>query len=720
MNTTDPANIISVLKENEYISGKDVAYIGVMKTIQKAKHKYQPLWEVITNAIEAIKDPNNQNTTNKITISFCYSSTLIPEAPSFDKIIIEDSGIGFNDENFVRFLRFNDDSKGNNNRGTGRFQIMHYFEEARFESIYKDNMQFRKRSFIVSCKQSYIAKNAVVFYEKTEDVHDTNTGTKVILQTIKDQRDLRLYSYDNIRTKELTKAIKEHYILLFCANKQMPIIEIKYIKDDTVELVETISNKDFPKPDKSFETWINYVAYDPTLMEYTKQEDRENFKIDTFVFKKDDLQSNSISIICKGEVVPDINLDFDFLKRNDSIEGKRFLVYVSSGYFDNLMGNTRDHLDLVRKDIISNGELPLSDKVIFYEDINTAVNNELYKQYPIIAEKEKQYKIQIEKLKSMFLLDSKTIDQILAGRQNKTFTEEQFLEKVYAYDSANDAQRDIEIKKHLESLTLLNPSSNDYNEQFNSILSSLTSLIPISNRTDITRYVARRKLILDLFEKALNFQLKIQKESKHKCNEQILHNIVFKQSSSDPNDSNLWLLNEDYIYYDGCSNQQFGIIQFNGQKLFNDALCDFDKFVKHNYGVNPSKKKPDILLFPQEGKCVIIEFKSPDVNVAHFLTQINYYSSLIMQYSNDCFNFHTFYGYFIGEDISTDEVLSHDPDFLEAPNFDILFRPFKRVRGKNGEFGSLYTEILKYSALLKRAQMRNKFFVDKISTHNAL
>ena len=63
-------------------------------------------------------------------------------------------------------------------------------------------------------------------------------------------------------------------------------------------------------------------------------------------------------------------------------------------------------------------------------------------------------------------------------------------------------------------------------------------------------------------------------------------------------------------------------------------------------------------------------------------------------------------------------VIDADPDFIGSPNLDYVFKPHQNVNGGSGEnaraMGSMYIEVLKYSTLLERAQLRNKAFVEPL------
>ena len=126
-------------------------------------------------------------------------------------------------------------------------------------------------------------------------------------------------------------------------------------------------------------------------------------------------------------------------------------------------------------------------------------------------------------------------------------------------------------------------------------------------------------------------------------------------------------------------------------------------------------KRPDVLLFPEEHKAIIIEFKAPDVNVAEHLTQIDFYANLLLNYTIDNLHLTSFYGYLIGEEIEDRDVRGRVSRFEVSPNFKYWFRPSERVTNFNGgPEGSIYVEVIRYSTLLERAKMRNRIFINKL------
>ncbi len=312
----------------------------------------------------------------------------------------------------------------------------------------------------------------------------------------------------------------------------------------------------------------------------------------------------------------------------------------------------------------------------------------------------------------MFLLNDQTVNSL---RISINDTEEKILEKVYTADAKIIAEGDAKIKQQIDSLEELNPSSTDYTEKFNNLVVELTKGIPLQNRTALTHYIARRKLVLELFDKILKKKIKDNGTQVDSIDEKLLHNLIFQQGSDNPENSDLWILNEDFIYFKGSSEKQLSKLKIGEEYLFKDTFSDEEERYLSSLGENRRIKRPDVLLFPDEGKCLIIEFKAPDVNASEHLTQIDFYANLIRNYTKDDFQITTFYGYLIGENIEPRDVLGRVSRYEHSYHFDYLFRPSENVIGFDGRTnGSIYTEVIKYTTLLDRASKRNKIFLDKL------
>ena len=405
-------------------------------------------------------------------------------------------------------------------------------------------------------------------------------------------------------------------------------------------------------------------------------------------------------------------------KPTDVIQGNRYLALISSDYLDSKDGDARGEFSIlstkgmkekakVEDDLFAEGEILLDDLV-------DKSNHELRKVFPEINRTAEEQKVDIEKLKSMFLLDEETLGSLKFALNDSDST---ILERVYKADAIKIAKLDAEMKSHLERLDTLDTTSPSFDDDFGAIIQEFSKTIPLQNRSALTQYVSRRNAVLVVFEKILNKKLNIQQNSTRNNDEKLLHNLFFKQKSEDTQASDLWVLNEEFIYFDGASELEIRDLKINNTNLIKQELTDEEKefLVSQTSTKTRTERRPDVFLYPGEGKCILIELKNPNVDVSEHLNQLNKYATIIRNLARPEFDFMTFYGYLIGEKIDPKEVIIADGDFKHAPNLDYLFRPSKGIPHFFGKLpGEMYMEVLKYSTLLQRAKLRNKTFSEKL------
>lgn len=704
------------MEKDTFVKAVDVYYEGVLRDIRKSKNPIQPIYEAITNSLESIILLPQKKDKGYIKIKLYFNKDLIGDYLTFARVVIDDSGIGFDEENFDRLKRYRDTRKGHNNRGSGRIQLLHFFNESEYKSIFRDETGFRQRSFTLSKSNSYLDKNAIIFYHDTVDVESQEPITTLTLKGLLDKKDQAYY--DTFSVDDLKEQLISHYILYFCTHREtMPDIQLKQYLDNQIQRDIRLKPDDIPnfdKEEKKITLYYSKLSTDGKSIEKTER--KEIFNLKAFKIDIDKLEKNEIKLTSKEEVRDDVKIRLDSLSPKDHINKKRYLFLLSGDYIDEKDRDTRGLIDIPSKEDFKKayseqGEM-FSEEILL-DDIQSNTNDVILSMYEEIKNKTEAKKQEIEKLKLMFLLNEATVNSL---RFTLNEPDEKILERVYHADAKIIAKKDAEIKKQIEFLDNLDTSSSDYNDMFVNAISELVKTIPLQNRTALTHYVARRKLVLDLFSKILDKQLKVQQSNSQNIDEKLLHNLIFQQSSNDPDESDLWLINEEFIYFKGASEKGLGDIEINGRKILKNKLTVDEEKYRLSLDEDRYKKRPDVLLFPNEGKCIIIEFKSPKINISGYLTQINNYASLIRNLSKDEFRFNTFYGYLIGEKIDVNDVRAYDADFKSAYHFDYVLRPYKTIAGMFGRSdGSLYTEVIKYSILLQRAKKRNEIFIKKLT-----
>lgn len=706
-------NIDEINKPGSYIKANGIYYPGAIRSIKKSPDPFQALWEAITNALESIND--NYSSSSYVHIRFFYTTDLIGSR-KLEKIEIEDNGPGFTDTNFERIIQLGDDRKSSRNRGSGRVQMIHTFKLVNVESIYQQSGNFYKRSMVLSKRPEFMENNAILFYNsKTEEAGLSSPKTIFSFSAPYDEHTV----YENLNLPSFKATLFNHYLPFFCSIRyRMPKIQLSLLVDSKEVEHLAITQSEIPLEDQTFDIEINYSQFSPKKNAVEQLQENEKFTLRCFKLAKTILDKNAVTIVCKNEVIDKPALEFELLKPDGKIDDMRYLVFVSGQYFDDLVGNTRGELQIPTEKDLQKDNQKLYSKCIVLDNISKATNHAFKVHYPEVERQEKKYLSNLERLRSMFLLSDSTISS-LSGKFGIGFSEESILKSIYEADSALAAKSDAKIKKIVDSLDDLKPTAKNYQQQLHSKIDSLVELIPMQNRVDITHYVARRKLVLEIFQKALDHELKMQKEGTINIDEKILHNILFQQSSKDPNNSDLWLINEDFIYFNGCSEERLFDVTIDDEKIFRDEFSEIEEQYLLSLKQDRRKKRPDVLLFPDEGKCIIIEFKNPDVDVSDYIHQAHKYASWIGTYTKDKYEITTFYSYLIGESIEDNDVFAVDATFQSATHFKYLFKPpFQIFRGENRKKGYMYSEIIKFSVLLERAILRNKIFIDKLMKHD--
>jgi len=705
-----------------YIKTWGIDYNGALNKTKKSDNNLQPIFEALTNAIEAIKLSNRDD--GKVLIRFYFDKTLHSDENknySYNRIEIEDNGIGFNDKEFSRLINLYDETKGFYNKGSGRIQYLHFFDKTEIKSVFCDDKSTtgkKMRSFSLSKNKAFLQNRALIRIDEVNDVDEEESKTIISFKCPLDKTDLQ--SYKEINIIEFKSRLLEHYLEYFCENREtLPKIRIEYYLNEIKADESEIISNDIPKVDKERELNINYCKINGNKIE--KTEKVEVFKLKAFKISKDRLNRNGLKLVSKGEIAKELELKH--ISESDHIDNYRYLFLLSNEFINNRDGDKRGDLRIPKKADFKKNDLGLFDEEeILLEDIEDKSNEEIEVLYHEIKKYAQDKINNVKDLQKMFLLNEETIGSLKIGVND---SDDKILEKYYQADVKITAKRDAEIKKQFEQIKELDTTRPDeYEKELQERVDELVKSIPIQNRTALTQYISRRKIVLDVFKQILDKQLEIQKKSNRNINEKLLHNLIFQQSSNDPENSELWLINEDFIYFKETSESHLKDIKVDNELIFKeDFKIHEDEYLK-SLGENRLIKKPDILLFPDESKCIIIEFKNPDVPVRMHLQQIDFYAGLIRNFTKKKLNLDTFYGYLIGEKINPTDVRLTDQRFIESYNLDYMFRPSTPVAGdifpnvEKKSDGAIYIEVIKYSTLLARAKKRNEIFMKKLGIYN--
>ncbi len=193
----------------------------------------------------------------------------------------------------------------------------------------------------------------------------------------------------------------------------------------------------------------------------------------------------------------------------------------------------------------------------------------------------------------------------------------------------------------------------------------------------------------------------------------MVHDLIFKRRSKNSNPLNdLWILSEDYVHFEGCSEMALNkITDSSGVNLLHNISDEeLEKF-----GVK-TDRRPDIFLFASEEKCVLIELKEPKVDLSDYLNQMTKYCSVIANYSNK--RIKNFYCYLIGENINPNDL---DGEYKETflGDWSRPHIPIVSFEGRK-DIASAKIEIVKLSSIYQRAYNRNHSFASRLGLRDAL
>ena len=692
---------------------QDISYPTLMKKHVKKHSSYlQPIFEAISNSLEATSGKDDV-----ITIRINKAKTLNHEQYSFLSIDIIDTGIGFNDDNFGRLRRLYDESKGQNNFGTGRVQYLHFFNNTDIYSVFEEEGLKYKRRIVLS-KNFYATQKSVIWSSEKEVVDiATPIGTMVSFYYPLNDEDQE--KYNELTTIELRDRILIHYLSRFCLNRdnlQQIKLECYINSIHNKDSDQIITGKDIPQPDYTDSVQVNYSKISVDGNTIIKTPNTEEFIINSYSLPCSIQKRNEVKLTSKNETVEVSGIDFSLIKDSPKINNSYLLFLISSSYLTQQDSDLRGQLAIYsRKDFLKKRNLFSGEEQILTDDIEEKVTSSITAHYKSISKVKESFEAQIDELAEMFSLDRTVLNEVgyKAGDSDQSI-----VKKVYEYNADISAKHDAGIKSVMDSLKELTPSSKDFKKKLNEKVKRVSELVPQINRTELVRYISKRKIILDLMQKTLDKQLDCQqKNSKGKKinHESFLHNILFSQHSDNPLDSNLWMINDDFIHYKGISESELRNIKVGSELFFREDLTKEELEELTAYNRDKLGNRPDILLFPKEHKCIIIELKSMDADVSKFVSQVSQYAGLIRQYAKERFEITTFYAYLIGESFTLSEVKRANPFFKKAYYFDYLFCPNYPVDGgENRRDGEMYIEVIKYSTLLERAVFRNKIFTDKI------
>lgn len=693
---------------------------GAMDLIKMSKKPLAPIYEAINNSLEALNKKSEDTNRAPLIGVALYFGGLLDESKELEKVEITDNGIGFDDENYMRFKEFFDKSKGYGNKGTGRFQYFHRFYQIKIDSVFEENGTRYRRTF--SC-----TKNNFIPDEKKVEDKDSRFQTKVSLCGYLGKGSEKIY-FDTLKVEQLVSEIKSHFMLRFYLDNKKdelyaPKVKISFIKGGNVLEEKVIDPENLPAPEKEGEIFVPYMkVVDPKIKPVELDivaGKKEKIKWAHFVVPDSELEQNGVFLCSKD--IPVQALKFDQLKKNEQIDGKRYLTAFYGDVLDKPM-NVSDSVDSFvfpeRRDVenlVDDMYFDPTEEFLFIDTIKEKISKAMPSIYKDILNIQEEHSRDVASIAKAHGISE---DIVKSTNVNISDDEETITKKLYVTQSKQLAEKSYKAKKLIESLSQLDPASTDYQSSIQKKTEELSELVDEQNKEELSRYVIRREMVTNILKKILDEELEYKnkpiEKGKNKHREALVHDLIFKRKSESTRTLNdLWILNEEFMHFDGCSDLPLNKIKtFEGEKLLQNVSDETIQAL----GLKLTKK-PDIFLHASEEKCLIIELKEPNVDLSDHLNQMTKYCTLIANFGSTKIT--RFYCYLIGENINPIDL---DGDYKETVNGDWI-RPHIDIVSRDIDRNNIATaqiEVIKLSSIHFRAHRRNLSFAEKLGLPHLL
>ncbi len=559
----------------------ETSIAGRVKNIQVSLSKpLIPLFEAISNSIDAIQESNESNGRIDVEIIRDENSLITGAESSTDRqlaeiksFIIHDNGIGFNERNYHEFNIADTTYKADRGgKGVGRFTWLKAFKQVEIESHYFENCQHKRRYFEFKPTETGIER------------HDCNDEPGEKNETI-----IHLIDYEEAYRKRCPKRVE---------------VIAAYIVEEFLDIFVGPSCPKMLLHDTFTGDNIDLDDFFKSVMLKSHQENIEikghSFDLIHVQLHSTHISEHRIYYCAKNRAVKPERLTGipNLPSRLQTDDGEEFIysVYVSSPLLDRVANVDRMGFDLPEENV------PLLVNEISLSDIRTSVKDH-----------SKQYLFHyIEPLKKK---KRERIEKYTEG--NGIMYRPIFKRLENAFDEigieASDAEIDLRLYQEYQKIQLelrkqgqhllqaAFSDSSDY-ETFQERLLEHFAKISEMGQSDLARYVVQRKMVIEFLRKLLSQQ----KDGKYSLEDKI-HTLICPRFTTSNEllfeGHNLWLIDERLAYY---------VFLASDKQIRTIPLLDENK----------SQRKPDIIIFDKAfaftesqsapfNAITIIEFKKP-------------------------------------------------------------------------------------------------------------
>ena len=595
-------------------------------------------------------------------------------------------------------------------KGSGRIQYLHFFSNLRLTSVFSEDEKLYRRKLTFEDGMKEIDLDSF----NIQEIENENIRTTVVLDGLKEEIRNKHFWNKDLRGEFSASYVRDYVfftMLQRLVNLKERLGDFKLNFSSTIgdeESIAKITKSDLPEAHQKVDVIVEYQVDDSDQTVNTEKFSITHFKLPDTDFS---LTSNLVSLCAKSAPVK--NITKLYLKtgkiENNSIDKHFHIILVESDYLDKNVNEERDGFDKIPEGI-SDQDLFASTILSFekiYESIDPIIEKMLtppsWTKEEVIERVSEQYGIS-----PGMIADTNT--RIHFGH-NEHYVAERVL-RTYQQRVIEDTSEIFKIKEEIENSE---PHTDTFREKVNELSWKYTASLKSIDMANLSQLVVRRAAIVEILSLAIERNLKSQNPDikERRKDEEIIHNIFFpmKTDSNDVSDHDIWLLGEDYGYFDYItSDKPLAKIMWDDDTLLfeQDVDEEIEKIFKKTNSEN-SKKRPDIAMFTHEGSVVIIEFKAPGIDMSNHTGDLMEYAQLLAAKSKG--RLKKFYGYLIGDTLNELRIRGYEQFPVGKGWFstDAIIQPTTKA-----SVGELYSELLFYEDVVTRANGRIKVYKERL------
>jgi len=643
------------------------------------------------NAIQAIEEAKPTNP--RVTIAVHRTAELAyDDAASIEGFSVTDNGIGFHDLNMDSFnTSFSTYKINQGGKGLGRLTWLKAFDSVKIESRFYDDEEKKLIGRDFEFDINYDPDNVAV---RTATSGEPGTTIKLLgfSNPWRDEvpRDIQ----------QLARRICEHFILILM-DEGCPSIDI--IDGRTRVSVNQVFRDTFDANSRSEQFFIK----------------DQKFFVSSFRIREPRSSRNRIVYCANKRSVITEPLDKylpNFSGRLTDLDGSSFVyvAVVTGGYLDERVNPARTDFNLSDQDAEDIEDevssISLFENEIRRSEIRNATLDFVQRDLSQVISDINETKI--IKVKEYIESDAPHY-KILYGKIG------QFIDRISRDPTRNDIEsalhrelHNIEVELKREGSRILSEASklDDYEEYENRIGEFLNNQNEVGMAA-LAQYVAHRRIVLNLFQKAIS---RDQKDEKYPL-ERVVHHLIFPMRS-DTNDTlfsqqNLWILDERLNYHSFVASDKelrsIKEIGSDGSRTRPD-LTIFDRPIKLSEGSSPLSSLT-IVEFKRPMRNDYKDDENPLLQVAQCVKEIRA-------------------GKAMDADGRLIKVLSPDipakcyivSDITPKLREQLEIWNAIQLPGQEGYYGyhptfRIYFEVLDYDTVLLNAERRNRILFDKLN-----